>query len=87
MTEDEALNSGGSLYRHYKGGIYRLMVDATHSETQEEMIVYKHVWPHEPRFWVRPADMFFDYVTLPDGQTVRRFQLILPTPPVANESQ
>jgi hypothetical protein len=66
MTETEALEL--ATHRHYKGGLYRVVGVARHSETLESMIVYEHVWPHERGLWVRPADMF--HGVLDDG-TVR----------------
>ena len=32
---------------------------ARHSETEESMVVYEHLWPHERGLWVRPAALFF----------------------------
>ncbi|KKN98513.1 hypothetical protein LCGC14_0146240 [marine sediment metagenome] len=56
----------GSVYRHFKGGIYRVLYKATHSETNELMVVYvtlsnedKENWSS---VWVRPADMFYGEV-------------------------
>jgi acyl carrier protein len=43
-----------ATHRHYKGGLYKFVGLATHSETQEEMVIYEHVWPHERKTWVRP---------------------------------
>lgn len=45
--------------RHYKGGLYRYIDTARHSETEESMVVYEHLWPHARGLWVRPADLFF----------------------------
>ena len=60
------------LYRHYKGGLYRVLVEpAFHSETQEEMIVYVSV--ETGKVWVRPAEIFHGLVTLEDGNMVPRF--------------
>ena len=63
MTETEALAL--ATHRHYKGGLYRVIGVARHSETEESMIVYEHLWPHERGLWVRPAAMFNE--TLADG--------------------
>ena len=57
MTESEALALAS--HRHYKGGLYRYVGEARHSETLETMVVYEHLWPHARGLWVRPADMFF----------------------------
>ena len=50
----------GDLYRHFKGGIYRFITRATHSETLEDLVVYQSV--ETGAFWVRPASMFFEYI-------------------------
>ncbi len=56
MTEDEAFKI--ATHRHFKGGLYRYLGEARHSETQEAMVVYEHLWPREPGWYVRPAEMF-----------------------------
>jgi hypothetical protein len=45
------------LYKHYKGGIYKILHYGTHTETGERMVVYKQ--PNGASIWVRPASMFF----------------------------
>lgn len=57
MTESEALALAS--HRHYKGGLYLYLGTARHSETEESMAVYEHLWPHERGLWVRPAALFF----------------------------
>ena len=64
MTEAEALQR--ATHRHYKGGLYCVIGSAKHSETQEPMTVYEHLWPHAPGLWVRPEAMF--HGTLIDGR-------------------
>ena len=64
MTEAEALAL--ATHRHYKGGLYRVIGVARHSETEEAMIVYEHLWPHAQAMWLRPKDLFFG--DLPDGR-------------------
>ena len=59
-------------YKHYKGNIYRVIAEARHSETQEEMVVYEAMYG-EHSIWVRPKQMFFEQVTLSNGQKVPRF--------------
>ena len=49
----------GFLFRHKKGGIYlRLSSKVLHTETQEDMTLYVHIYPHHPRLFVRPTLMF-----------------------------
>lgn len=66
-SEAEALAAEGEVYRHYKGGIYRLVARAVvHSETGEIGVVYEHLWPHAHAYWFRPEDIFFG--TLENGE-------------------
>lgn len=62
------------IYRHYKGNLYRLVALATHSETLEDMIVYQQLYG-DRSFWVRPASMWSEIVTV-NGQQVERFAYI-----------
>ena len=48
------------LYRHYKGGLYEVLHLARHSETEEELVVYRSL--SEGGVWVRPAAMFVEQV-------------------------
>jgi hypothetical protein len=60
------------LYRHYKGGLYRVLFDdAKHTETGEELVVYISV--ETGKVWVRPVKMFFELVGTANG-LVPRFE-------------
>ncbi|MDA0676853.1 MAG: DUF1653 domain-containing protein [Chloroflexi bacterium] len=59
-------------YRHYKGNDYTVLDVARHSETLEELVVYRAEYG-ERGLWVRPMVMFLETVSI-DGQTVPRFQ-------------
>jgi len=48
------------LYRHYKGGLYEVLHLARHSETEEQLVVYRSL--SEGGVWVRPAVMFVEHV-------------------------
>ncbi|MBE6763879.1 MAG: DUF1653 domain-containing protein [Ruminococcaceae bacterium] len=61
-------------YRHFKGNEYEVIAVAKHSETLEEMVVYKALYG-EGGIWVRPASMWNETVTH-NGQPVRRFEKI-----------
>ena len=61
-------------YRHFKGNKYEVVGTALHSETLEEMVVYKALYG-DGQFWVRPVNMFNEMVTR-DGKTVKRFEFI-----------
>ena len=61
-------------YRHYKGKEYEVLFLARHSETEEEMVVYRALYG-DRGIWVRPAKMWNETVEK-DGQRVRRFTYI-----------
>lgn len=62
------------IYRHYKGSLYQVLHTATHSETEESLIVYRCLYG-EYGVWVRPLSMFTEMVTI-EGKEVPRFELI-----------
>ena len=62
------------IYEHYKGNRYQVLGMALHSETLEEMVVYKALYGEE-KVWVRPAYMW-DELVEKDGEKVPRFKLI-----------
>ncbi len=62
------------IYRHYKGNRYRVIGVARHSETDEEMVVYRCLYG-DCSLWVRPLAMFTENV-LADGREIPRFCLI-----------
>ncbi|MBQ8173881.1 MAG: DUF1653 domain-containing protein [Clostridia bacterium] len=61
-------------YRHFKGGEYEVLSMARHSESCEEMVVYRALYG-EGEIWVRPAAMWNDTVTR-EGVTCCRFTKI-----------
>jgi cyclomaltodextrinase / maltogenic alpha-amylase / neopullulanase len=61
-------------YRHYKGKEYEVIGIAKHSETLEEMVVYKALYG-DGQIWVRPIQMFFEEVEV-DGKKTLRFSPI-----------
>ena len=61
-------------YRHFKGREYEVLGVARHSETEEEMVVYRQLYG-ERSLWVRPASMWNELVTR-DGRTLPRFVFI-----------
>ena len=58
-------------YRHFKGNEYELLFVETHSETGEQMVVYRALYG-EGGFWVRPASMWTEHVER-DGYSGPRF--------------
>jgi hypothetical protein len=63
-------------YRHYKGGEYRVVGVAKHSETLEEMVIYEALYENKiSKVWVRPLSMFLGEVEV-NGKNVFRFTFI-----------
>ena len=61
-------------YRHYKGNEYEVIGRGKHTESEEELVIYKALY--EPyAIWARPYDMFIETVTV-DGNEIPRFQKI-----------
>ena len=61
-------------YRHFKGMEYKVIALAKHSETEEELVVYRALYG-EGEVWVRPASMWEERVQY-QGETVSRFTFI-----------
>ena len=61
-------------YEHYKGGQYEVLGIAKHSETLEELVVYKKLYD-DFGLWVRPLKMFLEEVEF-KGAKVPRFKYI-----------
>lgn len=61
-------------YRHYKGNEYTVIGVARHSETEEELVVYRQEYGAYG-LWVRPADMFVETVVV-EGRPVPRFEFL-----------
>lgn len=61
-------------YRHFKGNEYEVLHLARHSETEEEMVVYRALYG-DFSVWVRPASMWNEPIER-DGQSFRRFTYI-----------
>jgi hypothetical protein len=56
-------------YRHYKGGLYELVCEATLESDHSPMIVYRAA---NGSVWIRPREVFFETVEV-DGKQVPRF--------------
>jgi hypothetical protein len=63
-------------YRHYKGKEYTVIGVARHSETGQELVVYRQEYG-DFGLWVRPKEMFLEEVTV-EGQSVPRFLYLGP---------
>lgn len=61
-------------YRHFKGKEYEVLGVARHSETEEDLVVYRALYG-DFGLWVRPVSMWNETVER-DGKTFRRFTYI-----------
>lgn len=78
----------GDVFRHFKGGLYKVICMGHHSETKERMVVYNKCYEvrtdfymfstkHEP--CIRPLDMFMsevDHEKYPDVEQKYRFEKV-----------
>lgn len=65
------------VYRHFKGDYYLVEDVARHSETEEEMVIYRKLYG-DGSLWARPKDMFLaevDREKYPDCPQKYRFEL------------
>jgi hypothetical protein len=63
-------------YRHYKGNEYIVIGVARHSETGEELVVYRPDYGDRD-LWVRPKAMFLETVEF-NGELIPRFEYVAP---------
>ena len=61
-------------YRHFKGNMYEVIGIAKHSESLEEMVVYRALYGSGD-LWVRPVSMWNDTVER-DSKTFKRFEYV-----------
>lgn len=59
------------IYRHYKGNEYQVYEVATHSETEEALVIYRPLYG-ERALWARPLSMWGETVQW-QGESVLRF--------------
>ena len=63
------------IYKHFKGTMMEVLMVATHSETQEEMVIYRHLT--DGKIWARPYEMFaekVDKIKYPEIDQEYRFE-------------
>ncbi len=66
------------IYRHYKGKRYAVLGTAHHSETLQELVVYRALYRTEfgrNSLWVRPREMFLGLVKI-EGRRIPRFRYV-----------
>ena len=66
-------------YQHYKGKFYQVIGTARHSETLEELVIYKALYNSKKfgrhALWVRPKKMFLERVIV-NGKKAPRFRFV-----------
>ncbi|WP_419175256.1 DUF1653 domain-containing protein [Desulfosediminicola sp.] len=62
------------IYKHYKNKKYKVICQATHSETGEEVVVYQCLYG-DNSMWVRPKQMFTELIEV-DGRKIPRFEFM-----------
>lgn len=56
LAREQAVIMG--THQHYKGGIYQVLFECTHSETGETMVIRKHLWPYAFSIKAVPKTVF-----------------------------
>lgn len=63
------------FYKHYKGGIYYVTHIAKHTETDENMVIYRSA-DDSTQYFARPQSIFTELITV-DGKKIHRFKKAL----------
>ena len=66
------------IYRHFKGGYYRIIAEFINSETQQKEVVFRALYG-ERIVWTRPAEKFYGKVNV-DGVAIDRFTEVVGVP-------
>ncbi len=64
------------VYRHYKGNTYSVFVTVTHTESNDELVVYASN-SGDKTLWARPLSLFVESVVV-SGSAVPRFAFLRP---------
>ena len=74
MLKEREMKVIPGRYRHFKGNEYTVVGTARHSESQDELVVYRQEYG-DHSLWVRPLAMFTEIVEV-DGREIPRFQFV-----------
>jgi hypothetical protein len=69
----------GAKYLHYKNHLVEVLGIALHSETKEELVIYKKLQDYgeykKGQLWARPKNMFLEEIKV-NGINIPRFKLL-----------
>lgn len=68
------------IYRHYKGDYYIVESVARHSETGEELVIYRGLYENGKAAYARPKDMFLSEIDpskIPADQPKQKYRFEL----------
>ncbi len=74
ILSEKAKNLKLGIYEHYKKKRYQVLSVVLHSESKEELVLYKALYG-KGLSWVRPLDMFLEEIEI-DGVKHPRFKLV-----------
>ena len=76
MNNEIKNNIKNGIYQHYKGNKYEVIGIAKHSETLEDLVVYRALYDNKvSQLWVRPLKMFTETIEI-NGTEIERFKYI-----------
>lgn len=76
MNNETKNNIKIGIYQHYKGNKYEVIGIAKHSETLEDLVVYRALYDNKvSQLWVRPLKMFTEMIEI-NGTEIERFKYI-----------
>jgi hypothetical protein len=66
----------GQIWQHFKGGKYKIIAVAKHSETLEDLVIYESLYDNvTSKYWARPLADFLGTKNI-DGKEIQRFKLV-----------